>query len=103
MGMSWMNETAADRAGSTVQILVAAPHGKVGSRLAQVQGYIADGVRQVEADRRARALRGSRDAVEVEGLSRAKLHTGPKDQGDLPAVHRQSSLDSVFIDEVLSR
>ena len=52
--MPLVHEGSADRAGAAVEIFVAAPDRKIGVMVVQRQGYVADGVRQVEARRSRR-------------------------------------------------
>ena len=69
----------------------------------QVNRYIADRMREVEADRAAvtRAERGDRS--QIEALAGGVLHTRPQDQRDAIAFARQHVFDLRRIDGVLAR
>src|SRR5262245_39104814 len=77
-----MHEGAADRAGSRIQILVAAPDREVRSRIMQRERYVADGVRESEADRAAMTRRAARDLLEGQWLAGHIVHARPDDGGD---------------------
>src|SRR5258708_21114182 len=91
-----VDEAAADRTRSAVQVLVTAPYGEVRLGLVQRQGRIADRMRQVEAGNAAVPVRGADDARQVERLAGAKLHSRPQHQRDLLAVLREAGLDGLL-------
>ncbi len=88
-----VHEAAADRPGTAVQILVAAPHGEVGRRRRAARAAYCRWSAPGRIRRSHPAMRGARDARQIERLAGAELHAGPQHQRDLLAVPRQACLD----------
>ncbi len=95
-------EAAADRSGTPVEVLVAAPHGKIRIGIVQRERQVADRVRQVDAGDAPVAVRGAHDARHVKCLAGAKLHPGPQHQRNLLTARRQSGLDGCLRHQVLT-
>ncbi len=91
--MAFVHEGAGDRAGSGVEVFVAAPDGEIDAAVVQLQRKITDAVREVEADHAALRVRPVDEPLQVESLAGAVLHAGPQDQGDAMAVFGQRAFD----------
>jgi hypothetical protein len=76
MRMTLVDETASHGARPGVEVFVAAPGGKIGAAVVQVQFEVAGSVGQVEADHAALRVPEPGDFLEVEGLAAAVLHAG---------------------------
>ena len=78
--MPFVHEAAADGARSGIEIFVAAPDREIGAPVVQFQRRIADGVREIQAHRRAGAARGGDQRGQFHGLSREILNAGQQNQ-----------------------
>src|SRR3546814_169838 len=72
--VAFVDEAAGDRAGSGIHVLVVAPHGEVRAVVVQLQGQVAGGMGEVEADHCAGRMAQACDLAQVEGLAAAVLH-----------------------------
>src|SRR5690606_32193086 len=85
-GVPLVYEASADRAGAAIQVLVAAPYGKIDVPIVQVQRYVADCVSQIEPDDACMFARRRGDALHVEALARQILHARQQHERDLLRV-----------------
>src|SRR5688572_12144604 len=81
-----MDEAARDGAGAGVQILVAAPDGEIGAGIVNRERHVPDGMREVEADAAAVALRGRGVRGEVESFTGEILNAGQQHDRDAFAL-----------------
>jgi hypothetical protein len=101
--MALVDEGAGDRTGAGVQVLVAAPGGKVRSGRVQLERQVADRMGEIETGERAGRVRGARDVRQIEGLAGAVLHAGPEHQRDAARFVRQRGLDVGGLERVGAR
>src|SRR5262249_54794440 len=75
--VTFVHEATADRAGSGIQVLVAAPDGKIGVRGMQSERHGADRVREVQSCYATGSVGRIDDPRQIECLPRPELHAGP--------------------------
>lgn len=76
-----MDKEPADAAGTRVEVLVAAPDGKVDVPRVERERYVRDGVSEVPPGDGADRVGGRGDALDREGLAGVVLHAGQEHEG----------------------
>ena len=84
--MAFVHEASGYRAGTSVEVFVAAPDREIDIPVMQFQRKISGCVRHVEADHASFRVSGIRDPAKIKCLSGVIIHAAEHDQRDFFAV-----------------